>query len=184
MLTIKLKSILKLGLSSVLLLLLPGLGLAQTRPVPNPPASRYVVASFRLTQAAALELAARASAKAATLNQHVSVAIVDASGQPVLLIQGDGVGPHNTEASRRKAFTALSTKTPTLLLGRKARANPDTQNLANLPELLLLGGGVPLFYQGQVIGAVGVSGGGGAENDDLIGRAASLPEAGITTTAP
>ena len=163
------------------LLLLPGLGVAQATQPARLPAAGYVAPTSRLTLAAALELAARARAKAATLNHQVSVAVVDASGQTILLAQGDGVGPHNTEAARRKAFTALSTKTPTLLLGRNARANPDTENLANLPELLLLGGGVPLRYQGQVIGAVGVAGGGGAENDDLIGRAASLPEAGITT---
>ncbi|WP_240047097.1 heme-binding protein [Hymenobacter nivis] len=36
------------------------------------------------------------------------------------------MGPHNTEAARRKAYTALSTKPATLLLGRSARANPDT----------------------------------------------------------
>lgn len=166
---------------SLALLLLPVLASAQTARPATPAAATYVAPAFRLTQAAALELAVRARAKAATLNQQVSVAVVDASGQTMLLSQGDGVGPHNTEASRRKAFTAVSTKTPTLLLGRKARTNPDTQNLANLPELLLLGGGVPLRYQGQVIGAVGISGGGGAENDDLIGHAASLPEAGITT---
>lgn len=159
--------------------LLPSAATAQvTRPAA--PAT-YVVPTVRLTQDAALEIAARARAMAATLGKQVSVAVVDASGQTILLLQGDGVGPHNLEAARRKAYTALSTKTPTLLLGRNARANPDTQNLANLPELLLLGGGVPLFYDGQVIGAVGVAGGGGAENDDLIGRSASLPEAGITT---
>jgi uncharacterized protein GlcG (DUF336 family) len=85
------------------------------------------------------------------------------------------VGPHNTEAARRKAYTALSTKTATLLLGRTARATPDTQNLNTLPELLLLGGGVPLWHHG----GVGVAGGGSPENDDLLGRAA-LPEADIT----
>ena len=158
---------------------LPGAVAAQAARPAAATSVTYLAPSAHLTLAAALELAARARAKAATLNQQVSVAVVDASGQTILLAQGDGVGPHNTEAARRKAYTALSTKTPTLLLGRNARANPDTQNLANLPELLLLGGGVPLRYQGQVIGAVGVAGGGGAENDDLIGRAASLPEEGI-----
>lgn len=54
-----------------------------------------------------------------------------------------------------KAYTALSAKTATLLLSRHARTNPDTQNLNTLPELLLLSGGVPLLYHGQVIGAWG-----------------------------
>ncbi len=171
-----------LGLS---LLLGPTLAAAQTRPQPAPAsaastASRYLAPAAQLTLRAALDIAAQVRAKAAILDKRVSVAVVDANGQLVLLSRGDGVGPHNTEAARRKAYTALSTKTPTLLLGRNARANPDTQNLNTLPELLLLGGGVPLWHNGQVVGGVGVAGGGGPETDDLLGRAAALPEAGIT----
>ncbi|WP_460623518.1 heme-binding protein [Hymenobacter tenuis] len=144
------------------------------------PAASYVLPASRLTLRAALIMAEQVRAAAATLHQQVSVAVVDAGGQTILLAQGDGVGPHNTEAARRKAFTALSTKTTTLQLGRRARRSPDTENLRSLPELLLLGGGRPLLYQGQVIGAVGVAGGGGPENDDELARAAALPEAGLS----
>lgn len=118
---------------------------------------------------------------AKTLNKNVTVAVVGAQGETILIYRGDGVGPHNTEAARRKAYTALSTKTPTLTLARNARSNPDTANLAELPELLLLGGGTPLFKEGSVIGAVGVAGGGGPENDDLLATKGSLPKAGIST---
>ena len=167
------------------LLLGPALAAAQPRPLPARPAgaeptTRYLVPAEQLTLAAALGMAERVRAKAAALGKQVAVAVVDASGQTILLTRGDGVGPHNTEAARRKAYTALSTKTATLLLGRNARLNPDTQNLGTLPELLL-SGGVPLLHNGQVVGAVGVAGGGSPENDDLLGRAAALPEAGITT---
>ncbi|MBW3524846.1 heme-binding protein [Chryseobacterium sp. NKUCC03_KSP] len=89
---------------------------------------------------------------------------------------------HNTEASRRKAYTALSTKTPTLLLLRNSEKNPDTKNQNSLPELLLLSGGTPIWYKGEIIGSVGVSGGGSPENDDWIAQSASIPEIGITTT--
>lgn len=166
-------------------LLGPTLATAQTRSQPvlastTLPGAPYLAPAEQLTLRAALAMAERVRAKAATLDKHVSVAVVDASGQLVLLTRGDGVGPHNTEAARRKAYTALSTKTATLLLGRNARTNPDTQNLNTLPELLLLGGGVPLWHNGRVVGGVGVAGGGSPENDDLLGRAAALPEAGIT----
>ena len=164
-------------LAGFCLALSPALAAAQSRPAA---AATYVQPAAQLTQRAALAMAEQVRAKAATLHKQVTVALVDASGQTVLLTRGDGVGPHNTEAARRKAYTALSTKTATLLLGRNARANPDAQNLNTLPELLLLGGGVPLRYQGQVIGAVGVAGGGSPENDDLLGHAAALPEADIT----
>ncbi|KAA3440734.1 GlcG/HbpS family heme-binding protein [Rufibacter hautae] len=176
----------------LLFLLFPSLLLAQeAASKKNTPSARqasstapdrkeFTVASHQLTLAAALQMHRQAVAQAGTLQKEIAFAVVDASGQTILLLKGDGVGPHNTEAARRKAFTALSTKTMTLLLGRNAKTNPDTQNLAHLPELLLLGGGVPLWYQGQVIGAVGVAGGGGPEQDDLIAKATALTEAGIT----
>ena len=129
----------------------------------------------------ALQLVQKVRAAAKAAGKEVSVAIVDVAGQTILLAKGDGVGPHNTEAARRKAFTSASTKTATLKLGRDAKTNPDTQNLANLPELLLLGGGSPLYYKDQLIGAVGVAGGGGAEGDDAFSKAAVLEEFSIST---
>lgn len=146
------------------------------------PIGHYIKSVDNLTSEAAFELTKRVTKSASLLNKKVSVAILDASGTIILITRGDGVGPHNTEAARRKAYTALSTKTPTLLLLRNADANVDTKNLNSLPELLLLSGGVPIWFKGNVIGSVGVAGGGSAENDDLIAKSASMPEIGITTT--
>ena len=105
-------------------------------------------------------------------------AVVDRGGNLVAVQRDDNVGPHNTLAAQRKAFTALSTKTPTRLLSERARNNPEAENLNTLDELLLLGGGVPLKVGDQVIGAIGVAGAGGAEVDEgcaLKGIAQVLP---------
>lgn len=134
----------------------------------------------QMTIEVALEITKRVREQARLAGKEISMAIVDASGQTILLSRGNGVGPHNTEAARRKAYTAVSTKTATLALGRSAQSNPDSRNLANLPELLLLAGGVPLWYNGQLLGAVGVAGGGGAENDDAFAKLSALPEYSIT----
>lgn len=107
------------------------------------------------------------------LGREVAVAVVDASGWTLLLSRGPSVGPHNLEAARRKAFTALSTRQATLALGRQARSQPDTAALQYLPELLLLGGGVPLKQGNTVVGGVGVAGGGGPANDDACAQAAA-----------
>lgn len=112
----------------------------------------------------------KANALAAATNKKIAVAVLDVSGRPLLLTIAEGVGPHNFEAARRKAFTALSTKTATLLLARNANANPDTQNLNTLPELLLLGGGAPIVVDNKVIGSVGIAGAGGPEQDDAIAQ--------------
>ncbi|RZJ76261.1 MAG: heme-binding protein [Flavobacterium sp.] len=134
-----------------------------------------------ITQNAAFELMARASQKAEDLNKTVSIAILDNAGNIMLLAKGNGVGPHNTEAARRKAYTALSTKTSTLELLRNADCSKDTKNLNTLPELLLLSRGLPIFYKGVVVGSIGVAGGGSPENDEAIAKSCSITEYGITT---
>lgn len=142
----------------------------------------YVKAVNTLTLESAFELANRATMKADSLHKNVTIALLDASGEILMITRGEGVGPHNTEAARRKAFTALSTKTGTLELMRNAAVSNDSKNLNTLPELLLLSGGMPIWYKGTIIGSIGIAGGGSAENDDLIARSASIPEIGITTS--
>lgn len=132
-----------------------------------------VQAETALSLESAEVLADSARSACQAFSREVAVAVVDASGQTLLLTRSPAVGPHNLEAARRKAFTALSTRQATLALGRQARSQPDTVALQYLPELLLLGGGVPLKQGDAVLGAVGVAGGGGPENDDACARAAS-----------
>lgn len=130
-------------------------------------------ASSGLDLATAERLAATARASCAALGKDIAVAVVDGSGQTLLQSRSANVGPHNLEAARRKAFTSLSTRQPTLQLGRQARSQPDTAGLQYLPELLLLGGGQPLRQDAAVVGAIGVAGGGGPENDDACALAAA-----------
>ncbi|MCF2445054.1 heme-binding protein [Dyadobacter sp. CY345] len=168
----------------ILVYLFPGILLAQTV---NPgkevstQSNSYISPSYQLTLDAAVELVKQARACASDLGKAVTISILDAAGQVILISRQENVGPHNTEAARRKAYTSVSTRTPTLLLSRNARSNPDTENLANLPELLLLGGGCPLWFDGKLVGAIGVAGGGSPENDDLIAKSAAISAAGIFT---
>ena len=144
-------------------------------------AENYTITSEQLSLKAAFQITEQARLAATALGKNVTIAVLDASGQIIMLTRGETVGPHNTEAARRKAYTALSTKTPTLLLSRNARSNPDTQNLATLPELLLLSGGYPLWHNDHVIGSIGVAGGGSPENDDSIAKSGAIIDAQITT---
>ncbi len=130
--------------------------------------AQYVEKSNNLNQAGALKLAEQVNIEAEKIGKQVSIAVLNSSGVTLLLLKGDHVGPHNTEASRRKAFTSLSTKTASLDLMRNANKSEDAKNLNTLPELLLLGGGVPIWQNGELIGSLGVSGGGGGDNDHNI----------------
>lgn len=148
------------------------------------PAAAQLRQQPELTLEAANRLASGAIDACHRQGRSIVVAVLDRGGNLIALQRADGVGPHNTEASRRKAYTALSTRSATLDLARQAQANPDARNLTSLPELLLLGGGVPLFAHGQgtgtmqAVGAIGVSGGGGAVNDHACALAAvaAVPE--------
>lgn len=129
--------------------------------------------SFDINQSGALKLVEAARLEAKKLDKNVSVAILNSSGVTILLIKGDNVGPHNMEASRRKAYTALSTKTPSFELMQKAADDATAHNLNTLPELLLLGGGVPIWKDGELVGSIGVSGAGGGKNDHDVAQKAA-----------
>lgn len=98
-------------------------------------------------------------------NKTGVAAVVDKGGNLVALQRDDNVGPHNTLAAQKKAYTALSTKSDTRELAKKAASNSETQNLNTVPQLLLLGGGVPVKSGDLVIGAIGVAGTGGPADD-------------------
>ena len=148
------------------------------------PALAQPAMSAELGLATAQRLADAAADACRQAGRVVSVAVVDRGGALLVLQRDPGVGPHNGEAGRRKAFTALSTRKATLALARAARTDPDTANLAALPELLLLGGGVPLLVKGGAVGAIGVAGGGGPAKDHACAAAAIAAVAGIDPVAP
>ncbi len=125
-----------------------------------------VLSQNTLSLALANTLASGALAACAEIDQTAVVAVVDRGGNLVALQRGDNVGPHNTVAAQRKAFTSLSTKSKSGELGERARNDPASHNLNTVPELLLLGGGVPVKLNGETIGAVGVAGAGGSANDE------------------
>ncbi len=106
------------------------------------------------------------------IQQNIAVAVVDQGGNTLYAHRHESVGPHNLDAAEQKAFTALSTKTATLALSQTANSNPDAKNLTTVSKLLLLGGGLPIRYQNQVVGAIGVAGAGGAKNDDYCATSA------------
>ena len=142
------------------------------------PAQAQLQTVSDITLASAQQLSHAALAACQAKGKQIVVTVLDRGGNTVSVQRADGVGPHNTEASRRKAYTALSTKTDTQLLASNARSNPDAANLTTLPELLLLGGGLPLTAKGNIVGAIGVAGGGGALQDRACAQAAiaAVPE--------
>lgn len=83
--------------------------------------NNFAIVAEQLSLKGAIEVAENAQAVANKLNKNVTIAVVGSQGETILVFKGDGVGPHNTEAARRKAYTSLSTKIPTLQLLRNVK---------------------------------------------------------------
>lgn len=127
---------------------------------------------YSLNSQAAQTLVDAAVAACQKIQHKIAVVVVDRGGNTLMANRHETVGPHNLGAAEKKAYTALSTKTATLLLSQNAHENKDAKNLTTLSNLLLLGGGVPVHYEKQVVGAIGVAGAGGAKNDHFCAEEA------------
>jgi uncharacterized protein GlcG (DUF336 family) len=100
----------------------------------------------------------------------VSITLVDKSGNVAAQLRGDGTGPHTMEFSRMKAYTAR-TRSQTSLETMKAMEDPANSFIKQIPNVVGVGGGVPIKVGTEVIGAVGVSGAPGGEKDEVCAKA-------------
>jgi uncharacterized protein GlcG (DUF336 family) len=125
---------------------------------------------------------------------QVSVAVIDLTGLPKVHLRDDNAGLHTLFSSLRKAYTATSFGRTTLALegllreGPSSEASPDED-----PQLLFLGGGVPIILNESVIGGIGVTGAGdGALNEAcaqagvnaILAATSGLAPAEEATTTP
>jgi glc operon protein GlcG len=97
-----------------------------------------------------------------------SIAVVDAGGYLVYLERLDGTFAAAAEVSIKKAATAALFKAPSSKLENSI--NGGRQALITVGHTFLQGG-VPVVYEGQVIGAIGVSGSASAQQDEDIATA-------------
>jgi uncharacterized protein GlcG (DUF336 family) len=100
----------------------------------------------------------------------VSVTIVDKAGNVAASIRGDGTNPHTMEFSRLKAYTSR-TRGQTSLEFMKLVSDPANAYLRQIPNVVAVGGGVPIKVGSEVIGGVGVSGAPGGEKDEACANA-------------
>lgn len=62
----------------------------------------FTAVGEQLSLEGAIAVAKSAQASAKKLNKSITLAVVGIQGETILIFKGDGVGPHNTEAARRK----------------------------------------------------------------------------------
>jgi glc operon protein GlcG len=124
-----------------------------------------------LTLGAAKKIAAAAEAEAQKRKSTVVIAIVDDGGHLILLQRLDDTQVASVEVGIGKARTAAIFRRPSKEFEDQVK-NGRVAALA-LPGATPLQGGLPLVYDGKVIGAIGVSGNTPQEDEDIARAGAS-----------
>ncbi|MGW3655929.1 GlcG/HbpS family heme-binding protein [Streptomyces sp. NPDC005151] len=129
------------------------------------------VAPLTIQDAELLVAAARTAAEAAGVTAAVTV--LDAGGHLLAFRRDDRAVLIAGETSTRKAYTALQLGAPTADLVDAVQPGGLFHTLPTALDrpLLFIAGGVPVFRDGRLIGAVGV-GGGAPEQDHGFATAA------------
>ena len=123
----------------------------------------------------AKKVAAAAVAEATKRNwQGLCIAVVGPSGDLVYFEKHDNCQFASISISQHKARTSARYRRPTVVFERLLGKGAFFSYLPTLDDVIASRGGNPLMVGGKIIGAVGVSGGSGSQDDvvSLAGVAA------------
>lgn len=95
------------------------------------------------------------------------ICVCNEQGNPIAVHVMDGAFLISFDVAVKKAYTAVALKMPTLKLNDLVKSGQTFHGLQNLDKVMTIGGGVPLYRNGILVGGLGVSGGTGEEDDSL-----------------
>lgn len=95
------------------------------------------------------------------------ICVCNEQGNPIAVHVMDGAFLISFDVAVKKAYTAVALKMPTLKLNELVKSGQTFYGLQNLDKVMTIGGGVPLYRNGILVGGLGVSGGTGEEDDSL-----------------
>ena len=124
-----------------------------------------LVTQKNVSLAMAQSIAQTAVAKCESMGFKVSAAVVDRSGQTIVMLKGDGSGLHTPEGAERKAYTARTFGAPSADFVKRMKDRPDAAGSIHYTRVLALPGGLPIKAGNEVVGAVGVSGSPGKDDE-------------------
>jgi glc operon protein GlcG len=119
-----------------------------------------------------------AIALAQRMKLHVSVAVAGRAGDLKAFARMDGASMLSGETARRKvytvAMTGMSTQQFGSILKSELREEPELfHGMIGIEGLIAIAGGVPIRLDGKLIGAVAVSGGTSAQDQEIAEAAAT-----------
>ena len=118
----------------------------------------------------AVKLMECVEAEAKRMGIPVVIAVSDASGRPVAVHCMDGAYIGSYDIAVNKTYTAVAFQMSTAKLAELAAPGGSLYGIqhTNGGKIVIFGGGEPLQVNGEMIGAIGVSGG-SAEQDIHLG---------------
>lgn len=125
-----------------------------------------------ITLEVARSIIAAAEKKAAEIGQPMNIAVVDAGGNLVAHVRMDRAWIGSIDISIKKAYTARAFDIATRDLANEAQPGKQFYGIqeSNDGRIMIFAGGIPLKRGGEVVGAIGVSGGSG-EQDQMVAEA-------------
>lgn len=118
-----------------------------------------------LTLAAARKIAAAAEAEANKRGARVVIVVVDDGGHALLLERLDDTQVASVDVGIAKAHTAAIFRRPSKVFEDQVKSGRVAA--LGLPGAAPLQGGLPIVFEGKVIGAIGVSGETPQEDEDI-----------------
>lgn len=131
---------------------------------------KQVKAPVTMSLELALKLMEKVEEEAKRIGINVVVAVSDASGRPVAVHCMDGAYMGSYDIAVNKTYTAVAFQMPTAKLAELAAPGGSLYGIqfTNQGQVVIFGGGEPLYIDDVMIGAIGVSGG-SAEQDIYLG---------------
>ena len=124
-----------------------------------------------LSPEVALEAAQAAMKTCRTNGYQVAISMVDRFGQPQVLLRDRFAGLPAADIATAKAYTALSFRRSTAELAKMVRDGQMDPNLARMPRIAMLAGGLAIETGGTLLGGIGVSGAPGGDKDEECAKA-------------
>ena len=140
-------------------------GFAVTAVLSSPGGAQGIVTQKNITLALAQTIASAAIAQCRSMGYKISVTVVDREGLPIVMMRDDGAGLSTPEGSDRKAYTARAFSQPSADFVKRLQDRPDTVGSRQYTRVLALAGGLPIKVGTEIVGAVGVSGTPGKDDD-------------------
>ena len=123
----------------------------------------------RITLETATQLIDAAKRRAESIENPMVIAVTNDEGNLVAQHRMDGAWLASVDISRNKAYTAAALETPTDELAESARPGESLYGVQNTTQgkIVIFGGGYPLEREGEIVGAIGVSGGAVEQDMDV-----------------